>query len=144
MANVVINGGQSSTNIRNVVLTITSPTHPFVYASEVAAPNNTTDIGSNWINTEGANPFTMNFVLSPVTTSPTRHKTVYVQFATDAAGTGYLSANAVSDSIDLYENIRLPVITYPANGAEVTSRNIVVQGTAEAGATITVKVEALN
>lgn len=142
MANVIINGGQVSTNIRNVVLTITSPLKQYVYVSEIAAPT-TVDIGSNWINTEGVDPFTLNFVVSPIVTSD-RTRTVYVQFANDIVGTGYLSTNAVFDSIELYDDIRLPVIDFPIDGTEVTNRNIIVQGTAEAGATVTIKVEALN
>lgn len=142
MANVIINGGQASTNIRNVVLTITSSTRQFVYASEDAAPT-LGEIGSNWIDTSSVDPFTLYFVVSPVVGS-NRTKTVYVQFADDVSGTNYNSSEAVFDSIELYENIRLPVITYPENGAEVTNRNIVIQGTAEAGATVTVKVEALS
>lgn len=150
MANVVINGGQLSTNIRNVVLTITSLTRQFIYVSETEMPNNVTDIGSNWIDTQSVDPFTINFVVSPAILgySPSRHKIVYVQFADDAAGLNYNpgvgSGETVASSIDLYQNIRLPVITYPQNGAEVTNRSIIVQGTAEAGATVTVRVEALN
>ena len=146
MASVVINGGQSSTNIRNVALLVSSfvgsyPTKGFIYASEVAAPALSATLG-NWIDTQGADPYVVNFILSPGV-GPTV-KTVYVQFANDASGTGYSSANAVSASITLYQNIQLPTITFPVNGTEVTNRSIIVQGTAEAGATVTVKVEALS
>jgi len=139
MANVVINGGQLNTNIRNVQLVITSPTRPFVYASETSAPLLAV-IGSNWIDTASADPFTMNFVLS----SSSGSKTVYVQFADDASGTSYSGAEQVSDSIELFANVLAPSITSPVDGAELTNRSITVEGTAEAGSTVTITVEAIG
>ena len=141
MANVVINGGQFSTNLQNVILTVTSLTRPFIYASEVAAPT-LAQIGSNWIDTAGVDPYVMNFVLSRLV-GTAYSKVVYVQFADDASGTNYTTAETVSSSISLYANVRLPLITYPADGVELTNRSVLVKGTCEPGATVTVVVEAL-
>lgn len=139
MANVVINGGQLNTNIRNVQLVITSPTRQFVYASETSAPALAV-IGSNWIDTESADPFTMNFVLSIGSGS----KTVYVQFADNGLGLNYPNAEQVIDSIQLFANVLAPSITSPVDGAELTNRSITVEGVAEAGSTVTVTVEAIG
>jgi len=146
MSNIVINGGQLSTNVRNVKLTITSPTLPYVWASETDPGSFVTgDVGSNWINTNGVDPFTMNFILSPGIAT----KTVYVYFSTSGSGdppnpAAYPTGDTIADSIDLYENIQLPTITSPINGAEVTNRVITVEGTAEPGSTVTIKVEAIS
>lgn len=141
MANIVINGGQFSTNLQNVILTITGPTRAFLYASEVAAPT-LADIGSNWIEAT-SDPFVINFVLSRFT-GTAYSKIVYIQFADDALGTNYTASETVSSSINLYANVRLPLITYPIDGAELTNRSVLVKGTCEPGATVTVTVEALG
>jgi hypothetical protein len=114
----------------------------FVYASEVATPT-LAQIGSKWIDTLSVDPFVMNFVLAKFT-GTSYLKTVYVQFADDAIGTSYNPTEAVSSTINLYQNVQLPVITYPTNNAEVTNRLIIVQGTCEPGATVRVTVEALS
>lgn len=141
MANIVINGGQFSTKLQNVILTITSPTRAFIYASEVVAPT-LAEIGSNWIEVT-SDPFVMNFILSRFV-GTAYSKTVYVQFADDILGTNYTTTETVSSSINLYENVRLPLINYPADGAELTNRSILVKGTCEPGVTVTVVVEALG